>query len=56
MPTVHWQDIGGQESIKQSLKEAVEWPLLVRSLSLSLSLDMSRHVYFLPSILSDLHE
>jgi len=27
VPTVHWQDIGGLEEVKQELKEAVEWPL-----------------------------
>ncbi len=27
MPNVHWDDIGGLESIKQELREAVEWPL-----------------------------
>ncbi|KAK9237626.1 P-loop containing nucleoside triphosphate hydrolase protein [Lipomyces kononenkoae] len=26
-PKVYWADIGGQEEIKQKLKEAVEWPL-----------------------------
>jgi transitional endoplasmic reticulum ATPase len=26
-PTVHWDDIGGLEEVKQELKEAVEWPL-----------------------------
>jgi transitional endoplasmic reticulum ATPase len=26
-PNVKWEDIGGLEKIKQSLKEAVEWPL-----------------------------
>ncbi len=26
-PNVHWEDIGGLESLKQELKEAVEWPL-----------------------------
>jgi len=26
-PNIKWQDIGGLESIKQELKEAVEWPL-----------------------------
>jgi len=26
-PTVHWEDIGGLEGVKQQLKEAVEWPL-----------------------------
>ncbi|NWF87457.1 CDC48 family AAA ATPase [Candidatus Bathyarchaeota archaeon] len=27
VPTVHWDDIGGLESVKQELKEAVEWPI-----------------------------
>lgn len=27
MPVTKWDDIGGLESIKQNLKEAVEWPL-----------------------------
>lgn len=27
VPTVKWTDIGGLESVKQELKEAVEWPL-----------------------------
>ncbi len=27
VPTVHWDDIGGLEEVKQQLKEAVEWPL-----------------------------
>jgi AAA family ATPase len=27
VPQVYWTDIGGQEDIKQRLKEAVEWPL-----------------------------
>ncbi|KAJ3052828.1 spermatogenesis associated protein 5 [Rhizophlyctis rosea] len=27
VPKVYWQDIGGQDEIKQKLKEAVEWPL-----------------------------
>jgi transitional endoplasmic reticulum ATPase len=27
VPTVHWDDIGGLEGVKQELKEAVEWPL-----------------------------
>ncbi|CAA18886.1 ribosome biogenesis factor recycling AAA family ATPase [Schizosaccharomyces pombe] len=26
-PNVHWSDIGGQEEVKQKLKESVEWPL-----------------------------
>jgi transitional endoplasmic reticulum ATPase len=27
VPTVHWEDIGGLDGVKQELKEAVEWPL-----------------------------
>jgi len=27
VPTVHWDDIGGLEEVKQELKEAVEWPI-----------------------------
>ncbi|KAI9139982.1 P-loop containing nucleoside triphosphate hydrolase protein [Paraphysoderma sedebokerense] len=27
VPKVYWNDIGGQEEIKQKLKESVEWPL-----------------------------
>jgi transitional endoplasmic reticulum ATPase len=27
VPTVHWDDIGGLEEVKQELREAVEWPL-----------------------------
>lgn len=27
IPSVKWTDVGGQESVKQALKEAVEWPL-----------------------------
>ncbi len=27
IPTVKWTDVGGLESVKQELKEAVEWPL-----------------------------
>jgi len=26
-PNVHWDEVGGLEAVKQSLKEAVEWPL-----------------------------
>ena len=28
VPTVYWNDIGGMTSVKQSLREVVEWPLL----------------------------
>jgi transitional endoplasmic reticulum ATPase len=27
VPDVHWTDIGGLESVKQQMKEAIEWPL-----------------------------
>ena len=27
VPTVHWEDIGGLDGVKQELREAVEWPL-----------------------------
>ncbi|AEG18840.1 CDC48 family AAA ATPase [Methanobacterium paludis] len=27
IPNIHWKDIGGLNELKQSLKEAVEWPL-----------------------------
>ena len=27
VPKVFWEDVGGQDSVKQKLKEAVEWPL-----------------------------
>jgi transitional endoplasmic reticulum ATPase len=27
IPKISWQDVGGLEDVKQSLKEAVEWPL-----------------------------
>jgi transitional endoplasmic reticulum ATPase len=27
VPTVHWEDVGGLEEVKQELREAVEWPL-----------------------------
>jgi AAA family ATPase len=27
IPNVHWDDIGGQEEVKQKLRESIEWPL-----------------------------
>ncbi|HMF33732.1 MAG TPA: AAA family ATPase, partial [Candidatus Lokiarchaeia archaeon] len=27
IPNVHWEDVGGLESVKQELQEAIEWPL-----------------------------
>ena len=29
VPRVAWTDIGGQEDVKQKLKETVDWPLMV---------------------------
>lgn len=31
VPRVRWEDIGGQDVLKQKLKECVEWPLLYPS-------------------------
>ena len=33
-PNVRWTDIGGQQEIKKSLKQAVEWPFKVVSSTL----------------------
>lgn len=30
-PSTKWSDIGGQEDVKQKLRECVEWPLRYRS-------------------------
>ncbi len=27
VPTIHWNDVGGLENVKQEIKEAVEWPM-----------------------------
>lgn len=27
VPKVYWRDIGGQEKVKQRMREAIEWPL-----------------------------
>jgi transitional endoplasmic reticulum ATPase len=32
VPNVHWEDVGGLESIKQQLREAILWPLKYESL------------------------
>ena len=29
VPTVHWEEIGGLEDVKEELREAVEWPLKI---------------------------
>ena len=63
---VYWRDIGGQEEVKERMKEAIEWPLKhpqvcsVLSLSLSPSLSLSVHTfslsayYSLPKVFSKL--
>ena len=28
VPPIAWEDIGGLESVKQELKQAIEWPIL----------------------------
>jgi AAA family ATPase len=33
VPRVSWNDIGGQEDVKQKLREAVDWPLQVSRLA-----------------------
>ncbi len=32
IPSVKWEDVGGLESIKQTLKEVIEWPLKYRTM------------------------
>ena len=32
VPNVHWEDVGGLEEVKQTLRETVEWPLEHRDL------------------------
>ena len=32
VPSVHWEDVGGLESIKQQIREAITWPLKYESL------------------------
>lgn len=44
VPTVRWSDIGGMETVKQSLKEVVEWPLLYASLFASMGVACPRGV------------
>ena len=65
---MYWRDIGGQEEVKERMKEAIEWPLkhpqvcsaLSLSLPLSPSLSPSIHTfslsayYSLPKVFSKL--
>ncbi|WVR09537.1 hypothetical protein IAU60_006606 [Kwoniella sp. DSM 27419] len=43
-PTVKWSDIGGQEEVKQKLKECVEWPLTHRDTFTRLGVQAPRGV------------
>lgn len=44
VPQVRWKDIGGMESVKQSLREVVEWPLLHPELFKSLHISPPKGV------------
>jgi transitional endoplasmic reticulum ATPase len=39
IPTVHWEDVGGLDEIKQALKEAVEWPIKNPNIFKSMGID-----------------
>ena len=39
IPTVHWEDVGGLDEIKQALKEAVEWPIKNPKIFKSMGID-----------------
>ncbi len=43
-PDVHWSDIGGLESIKKELQEAVEWPLKYPDLYTTIGYSMPKGV------------
>ena len=43
-PSVRWTDIGGQEEVKQKLRECVEWPLTHRDTFLRLGVEAPRGV------------
>jgi AAA family ATPase len=44
VPKVYWNDIGGQETIKNRLKEAVEWPLSKPKLFISMGISPPKGV------------
>lgn len=44
VPSVHWSDIGGMETVKQQLREVVEWPILYSSLFASMGITPPRGV------------
>lgn len=44
IPTTYWADIGGMDSVKQSLREVVEWPLLYPKLFSSFAVHPPRGV------------
>ncbi|WVQ90580.1 hypothetical protein IAS59_004360 [Cryptococcus gattii] len=43
-PTVRWSDIGGQQDVKQKLKECIEWPLMHRDTFKRLGVEAPRGV------------
>lgn len=43
-PTVRWSDIGGQDDVKQKLRECVEWPLTHRDTFTRLGVEAPRGV------------
>mmetsp|Transcript_10442 Transcript_10442/g.15890 ORF Transcript_10442/g.15890 Transcript_10442/m.15890 type:complete len:808 (+) Transcript_10442:31-2454(+) len=44
VPEIHWHDIGGMDTVKQSLREVVEWPLQHPELFLSMGVDPPKGV------------
>jgi transitional endoplasmic reticulum ATPase len=46
VPNIHWEDIGGLESVKQELRETVEYPLRFPELFAKFLRDPSRGVLF----------
>lgn len=43
-PTVRWSDIGGQQDVKQKLRECIEWPLMHRDTFKRLGVEAPRGV------------
>ncbi|KIR27535.1 AAA family ATPase [Cryptococcus deuterogattii 99/473] len=43
-PTVRWSDIGGQQDVKQKLKECIEWPLMHKDTFKRLGVEAPRGV------------